>query len=288
MAIRFLAGSPQCVVFDFDETAARTFADAAPAIVGVEEASRRAAVAVFGEEGGEALIRSGGAQNRSPREVVKALFESGDYVMFSASAQGYMYKHYSALQACVPSGKGRALRLASRGSMLELATELFVRAKLLVLLSQVSVAWPVPSPGFFGCLELLRKVGIKTGIVSAGHELFITKFFSVHGVEPPPMVTDDDIRGGVMEGITKPDPRLLQFFLERESGGVPVSCENVLYVGDDVERDGYMARDAGSMFWLYNPSGIAHGVKLWDGAFEFECFDRFASAVMEERLVMGL
>lgn len=287
MNIRLSAGCPRLAVIDFDRTTANTFVGLTPNIHGVEEASRMAIEAIFGEAGVIALNAIGGPGNRSPRELIKALVEAGDRVMLFSAGLGYLSRHRTELMACMPEGKGRPLGIAPAPSV-ELMTEIFVCAKLLILNPQVSKEWPKAYPGYFDCLELLRDEEIGHGILSAGHETFIGRFFMANGVTPPRMVTDDDIRGGPLEGCTKPDIRLFRFCIDKIARMERIPSERVLIVGDDIERDGHMARDAGAQFGWFNSEGKKPNLPLWDGAFEFRHYDElkgaFEDAILTDRV----
>ncbi|MBU6323544.1 MAG: hypothetical protein KGI41_01275 [Patescibacteria group bacterium] len=277
----FEGNAPRVFVFDFDNTIANTAASPDSAMKGVEEASREAIGAVFGAYGTEALLKIGGAGNRSPRELIEELLQAGAAEdarsLMCGSALGYLGKHRSALMQCVPEGKGQSLALTVPAT-LDTMTEIFVRAKLLILLPQVGESWPRRIPGAAFFQEEAGWRGRTCGILSAGHERFITRFYETHHRKPLPMVTDDDIRGSLCKDWMKPDERLLRYAL-RKFGCFCVPMDDVLYLGDDLVRDGLMAKAAGTRFGWYNPAGRAPATPLWDGAFEFRRYDELSGAI---------
>jgi phosphoglycolate phosphatase-like HAD superfamily hydrolase len=162
--------------------------------------------------------------------------------------------------------------------------EIFVRLKISILDQQITTDWPKPMPHFMDLRLALKARGKGFGLLTAGHELFIRSAFAAQDCEPPNMLTDDDIRGTRWAGTQKPNPLLLELFLEKFHPTIRPQKEQILFLGDDIVRDGELARNAGVAFGLYSPYRIPAPHELWPGAFTFAHYRDLIHALGEEGL----
>lgn len=246
---RVLASAPiELLGADFDNTIAKTAAD-------VEDAYRRATIRVFGVVGARLFEHIGGLENRSPYEFVVALRRAfnREPERLEERARNYLEDEFPSLEACVPHGKGRKL-MVDDPEPVEMMLEILVREKLRYLLPQISREWPEIEPGFVALYKLCRVRNIDFAVISAGHELFIGRFFEAHEKPVPRLFTDDDLRGTKWQGVHKPDPRLMDRFFELHyPGAAEKRRQRMLYIGDDLRRDGLLAKKSGVRFGWYNP-----------------------------------
>jgi hypothetical protein len=268
-----LARGVTLFAYDFDKTLARTDVES-PEGITVEVAYALALDRICGTTG---LLRElGGLQNRAPLELAQAVLEHD--AEFLARAE--LIRDRKELSAgLVPEGKGVDL---SRATGVELVAELITRLKLARLTGQVHYAprqWP---PLCEGVTEQIAALGDRPyGIVSSGHDFFIEKSLAVWDVRLPDfIVTDDDLRGLPLpvSQKTKPGPFPMELLLARaRQAGLTVLNENVLYMGDDLDKDGGMARAARTRFVWYNPNGLPG--TLWEGACEIRHFAELTSVL---------
>ncbi|MBC7836250.1 HAD family hydrolase [Acetobacteraceae bacterium] len=262
---------------DFDMTVADSFTPP-PGGVGVPQACEHALEALFGEHGKPLLEKIGGFVNQSPGELMQAIFTMGMKLPLAAMARNYFEREADYLRECVPIGKGHPL-VWEENNQFNIVLELFVRAKLRPLVAQISKTWPVPSPGFFEFVQSLRGFGIPFGIITAGHDVFIQNFFAVHEVEVPVLLTGDDIRGSKHDGIEKPDAKLFELFLEKFGWMQPIAASSILYLGDDINRDGGLAHNTGVRFGLYSPFTV-YSERNWSPrTFQFGHFSDLTHAL---------
>ena len=211
------------LVLDFDGTVANTF-ELNPNGLGVSEAYENAVGVLFGLEALGQYRSSGGLKNRSPREVVRGL-----------QIQGFL----------------------SDGDTAQL-TENLVRLKIECLTSgigqplQDGALWPRLTLGFAEFWVQVRKnPETFTAILSSGHQAFITKTFEVHKLVLPHLTVTDDESRALPEPLSKPDPRLWQYMVERAN----MPLLNPVYIGDDQGKDGGLARNSGVPFLHFAPVG---------------------------------
>jgi phosphoglycolate phosphatase-like HAD superfamily hydrolase len=220
------------VLLDFDGTIANTFADS-PRGMNVNVASRLAISEVFGRNGALAFDESGGLRNREPGELVRDI-----------------------------GGMVRANGLDVAGN-----TEWFVAAKLSRLTAEISPEWPQLYPGAKGFLQKASRDGYwaDVGILSSGHDGFISRVLEVNGIDPSSMimVTSDLIRQREMPKRPRFKPNPYQFAeahrqwlvkkgilpVPEEGNGDPFVGRNygkdkILYVGDDPIKDGGLALES--------------------------------------------
>lgn len=252
--------NPRLIIFDYDGTIGDTSKPNASGM-NVEEASKQALVLLFGTSGATPLFQVlGGLRGRSPGELMKdALAASRNKDTLFANARTAFAREHERLASCVPHGKGRPLEWTP-DSPLPALTEFFVRAKLAILMDAMGKGgWPLSVQGSICFLATLRTHGIPYAILSAGHDRFIQASFSVWdcvNLLPRVMLTDDDVRGMAREDGTypqKPDPWLMDEVLRR-MGSAGVERTDVLYIGDDLARDGELAKRSGVSFGWFNPT----------------------------------
>lgn len=223
------------LVLDFDGTMADTFKPS-PNEIGVSEAYCLAVEELFGEKGGKALCAVGGLQNRAPIELIFALQTEG-------------------------------IGLSGR---LEDAAENLVKAKMEVLLREITSTWPLPCAGYpefnNSLFQICQSgVDVRLSILSSGHTKFIEKTLNIWNKQwkvfwPDVIVSDDDVRNlplPIQQKI-KPSPFLFELLREQTRG------ENFIYFGDDPEKDGMLAVNSGVPFgWFVsnnNKKGLPSAV----------------------------
>jgi len=204
------------LVSDFDGTIAQTF-EPSPNSMAVDKAYDLAVYDLFGKKGMEAYRASGGLRNRNPGEVVASLIERG----YSKNI---------------------------------ITVEDLVQRKLGYLLAEIGPNWPKPCQGFFQFYQVIECMdSVEFAILSSGHEEFIKKTFSIWGLNPPDiMLTDDDLSGYnpplPLELASKPSPFLFEL-IQEEWGG---ERKHMVMFGDDPEKDGKLAQNAGVPFGLFS------------------------------------
>ena len=210
----------QTLVLDFGGTLARTF-DSCEGVLSVHGAVEKVIYDMLGKYALHIYRERGGLRNRAPTEIISELI----------------------------------LLCELNPSLHDELTEEFVKRKVAILTDQISPEWPLPTPGCVGYLRHFSDVGLQLGIISTGHETFIRRCFEMWGLKMPmAIVSEDDMRGRKtlpLHDRVKPSPALFRVFLEK----LPVDPGEVLYVGDDPEKDGQFAANSGLRFCLYDPSG---------------------------------
>lgn len=155
----------------------------------------------------------------------------------------------------------------------QLLCDKLVKAKLEVLMNQISSTWPEPMPGYITFIEVLRKKQdagepINDIIISSGHEKFITKTFeTAFGVEPPKIILAQEAiqRTATEYGEAmpvKPSPRLMVYAYNLWRGQYslpgldeinPDDLPRMRYIGDDPSKDGQMAGVSRVPYYQINP-----------------------------------
>lgn len=251
--MRTMLQNARLAAFDFDGTIADTFAKS-PNGVDVVAAYEHALDTMFGKIG--VLESVGGLKNRAPTELVRDILQTQPGLL----AQGLRAyeRHRERLASLMPKGKGIALTPLNGQNRVDLLGELLVRLKLELLLREVGPAWPRP---FDGVLELFRELNAadkNIAIITSGHEPFIRKCFREWGVPCPTIVlSDDDLRPlpGSIEEKSKPSRILIHYLLMMaHQARVSVRWHDVVYFGDDLRKDGGLARNAGLPFGWFNPA----------------------------------
>jgi hypothetical protein len=222
---------------DFDGTIAIT-SEPAPNGMTVALAYEAAVQRVLGTNALSEYQAGGGLRNRAPSEVIIEL---------------------------APTLETEAVRRK---------TEDLVSAKLSVLSDQVGqrlpdgAFWPRPTEGFTDFwTKITAHPQMDTAIVSSGHQAFIERFYEVQDLPGPDlMVTDDDMRP-LMEYLApelcvKPGRLLLDIVhgrwlalhdIEPTYENLKTSRERIIYAGDDPNKDGGLADNAGVRFMHIDP-----------------------------------
>lgn len=221
------------VVADFDGTIANTFEDS-PAGVNVRTAYEQAIKESLGIDAYAIYLDKGGLRNRSPFQVVSELV----------------------------SGKTQR--------EVEGLTQKLNVTKLRLLCDEIGThfpdgsIWPRPIEGyveFVGGVSSLEE-GFRPNhvVLSSGHHAFIGRTLNAWGLfdgDSRPRVFSEELARGVararglsVQSMSKPSFRLMEFVLETIYG--PTIGEeirsSVIYVGDDPEKDGGLARNSGVDF----------------------------------------
>jgi hypothetical protein len=242
----------QLVAEDFDGTAFCTF-EKSPSGLGVSEAYALSVEDMFGIEALNTFLRSGGLRNRAPVEVVQQL---------------------------APDAESEELnRLVQK----------LIEVKLNILMGEVGTRfldgslWPRPTEGYMDLCEMIetaRQEGrlVDDAIISSGHEAFIEKTFKVWNVHPPTRIiaTETTQRLAVdleiaPENFVKPNSLLMGVArsMWAQEYGISISPgeelpndvrRRMLYVGDDLVKDGELAKNSGVAFELIDP---ADSVTSW-------------------------
>lgn len=236
---------------------------------GVNEAYSQALLDIFGQEALD-ILRNHGLNNRAPGQVVELIFSEGEDIkdIFVQNAKLFFEKDERfLLEDLVPEDKGYKLEW-SEGHLENLFTELLVRVKLSYLMNNIGTKnpdgtmWPEVFPGVIDFFETLKNYG-DLGIISSGHDLFIKKSFELYNMECPEiMVTDDDLRIKSKSLISKPSPFLIHLALRQWGYGDIPPHESIIYTGDDIEKDGQMAVNAGVPFIYFDQKNESHWYEL--------------------------
>ena len=253
---------------DFDGTVLNTF-EQSPSGYGVHEAYQKAIQDIFGEKALKIFSKIG-LKNRTPGEVVKHILGTGNAREILEFTRLYFQKdEIYKFENLVPDGKGVKLSWNEENPY-PLLAELLVRVKLFYLMKNIGSKmqgggrWPRIYPGVSLFLKTLRSYS-DFGIVSSGHDIFIQKCFDLYEIEHPKvMITDDDVRGlniKDLSKISKPSPYLIHLALKKW-GLTENPFDSVVYTGDDIEKDGIMAKRAGVPFIHFNEVNKNHWYDL--------------------------
>ena len=286
---RFLEslGKTRFFFFDFDGTIAHTFLhipnEPANIVVG---AYSQALSTIWGKEAFELLHSVNGLQNRAPGELIRAILEqaekefAGGRQDLITEAKAAFYEKFMGkpmnvrLSACVAQGKGFPWVWNNKNPE-QTITEFLVRAKLDILLVKIGEHYPTPCPGFKHFYQKLhcQEPGSYnvSGIISSGHEVFIQQTFAAWKIKCPNLLlTDDDLRGSHKIDYVqaaKPNPILVDMlyhlWLKSQYSQLParqfqefkeLAKTRTIYFGDDLNKDGGLAQNAGIRFGHFNPN----------------------------------
>jgi hypothetical protein len=229
---------------DLDGTAALTFKPS-PNNIDVSEAYRQAIEHEFGVMALKQYIASGEHKNRTPSEIVAEIAPD-------LSEQELLDK-----SACL---------VATKIAIIE--PEIVAGPKM----------WPEPSEGF---LESWERINANTAVVSSGHRVLIRKMFDTWGVRQPDiLISEETLRETEPEKPiaqkVKPHAFSLELALAQwtELYDVPKDTRNyrlalmkahnkVVYVGDDIDKDGGMAASCNIPFVLIEQLNSRQG---WQAA----------------------
>jgi len=273
--------------FDFDNTVAHTFLhipnESDNIVVG---AYGQALNMIWEKDAFELLHSVNGLKNRAPGELIRAILEQAEKEL-PGSRQSLITKAKAAfhdkfmgkpmnerLSACVASGKGFPWIWDDKKPE-QTITEFLVRAKLNTLLVKIGEHYPTPCPGFVQFYQKLRcqEPGSYnvSGIISSGHEVFIKQTFAAWKIKCPCLLlTDDDLRGSTKIDYVqaaKPNPILVdmlyRIWLKSQFSSLAarqfqefkeVAKARTIYFGDDLNKDGGLAKNAGVRFGYFNPN----------------------------------
>lgn len=246
---------------DFDGTMARTF-DPSPNGIGVQEAYRIALPRLFGGEILSIYDAIGGLNNRAPSGLVDNLIE------FEPSLRQVAMRR---IVEEIPE----VMELSLGRGEIALITEALVRFKLEILLGEITNSWPLPCEGFISFINIFEFLSgqglhLEVGILTAGHHAFIRRVAQSWGIPcPRVMVTDDDTRWLDCPVDMRVKPAVLLFDMTMTIcaslfGEVPRG--NIIYFGDDINRDGRQADLCNIPFGHFGDGPVDH---LPRGSFVF-------------------
>src|SRR3989338_3186708 len=303
------------LAFDFDNTIAQTFVPS-PNNLGVLEVHDYVVKDIFGEKGLTIYKNKlQGLQNRAPLELVHQLLTQECSETLKDCALEFLRTKADSLNGQVPKDKGIPLDLNLR-PLDQVLTELFVRTKLLYLVSEVgqkfpdSRIWPQPTNGFLEFWETVTTINsqsdfrIDTAIISSGHENFIRKTFSVWGIDCPNiLVTDDDIRAKKypQQLNRRVKPGVFPFALAHHEWlrmQALTDChfdinyasairDRIVYFGDDPQKDGMLAENSGVSYGQFGSLAWQH---LYNNQFVFDdwCDPAYALKSHQTYLQVGM
>lgn len=270
-----MAGQNYLLVSDFDGTIADTAAN--PSGVGVIQAYEYAVGCVFGEEGLSLYQMLGGLRNRAPGEVAIELL--GMRPEFEQEAMARIEPDI------LPSLRGRRTR--------SVIAEMLVHYKLELLMREIGLEWPPLCTGF-ACfaeaIERFAKATFEIAIISSGHDDFIKRTNGLHCIPCSLMVTDDEMRTRRYPvdptKRVKPAPFGFNLLVRRWLAAGPARDRSrVIYFGDDPNKDGGLAINAGVPFGLFN-NGSKRGVEQYHfptGSFEFSDWSVVAEFIVNRQ-----
>ena len=302
---------------DFDGTIAQSFVPS-PNGIGINEAYRLACDDIFGPRGLMLYDGLGGLQNRAPIELVEVMLEAGSRADLIRRAEYFLNHERAALEGGVPNGKGASLDWEVNSHSLVMA-EMLVRVKMRHFWPEIGSRfpdgriWPEPCAGFLEFYREFRsfaersatpEIRIELGILSSGHDHFITKCFQAWEVPCPDLlVTDDLMRSSACQHMApekKTKPAVGPFeMLQRQWSqkfGEEQEESRALYVGDSVKSDGGLAENLGICFVWFNPakqaqpnfSGDIHSIADWrelEPILRPQTIDRLEQGVNLSRIV---
>ncbi|MFA6383293.1 MAG: HAD family hydrolase [Parcubacteria group bacterium] len=267
-----------------------------PHNIGLRDAHQISIKRIFGERGADSFQAIGGLQNRAPLELVSALLSQD--LRLQETAKMYFIRNCGRLKNIQWKDDDPI------GSV----TEVFVTEKMFVYASELGkhpggVIWPEPCKGFLSLLDSLRElkekgIPIDLAILSAGHTPFIKKTFKAWGYPLPKVVlSDDEVRyiNCPIERKIKPSTFLLylvQKRLARLHGKINLPLKDakemrlkMAYFGDDLERDGELARRAGIPFGWFTPGTIFQAI---DNGIRFSDWQVIANHLRDEETFVDM
>lgn len=240
-------------VFDFDNTVADTFAPS-PNGLDVHTAYDIALEQLFGEP--HLLKVVGGLKNRAPTELVHDIVRAEPKLVVHAMRTYDLLR--TRVQHLMPKGTGIPLVPIKGDNYLPLLGEMIVRLKLECLAGEVSPQWPRPFDGVGELFEELRTRKKKLALISSGHDSFIRSSFKAWGIQCPDIVLSDDVLRplpGPIAQKSKPSKLLIHYLLMMAAQSrIDARWDQLAYFGDDLVKDGGLARNADIPFGWYNPA----------------------------------
>lgn len=298
--------SEYLICTDFDKTLADTMKPS-PNNMGVLQAYEFAIRSVLGNEGLKTYSLIGGLQNRAPIELVNALLKnSNNKEKLIRNAAIFFRKQLPSLKKFTPEGKTTPI-IWDSANIETTISEMIVLSKLSCFMDEIGTKlknggiWPEPCAGvldFIKAIDYINrkgKVKIRLAILSSGHTPFIQKTFKVWKQECPSiLIADDDVRMLPIEQERKVKPSKFLFdlvFLDwlqtlEWKGEASKHRENVMYIGDDMDKDGKLADNAGVLFGWFNPDNKKNG--NLNGGFSFRDWYRIANFLRQEDVLKSL
>jgi hypothetical protein len=253
---------------------------------GLSSAYEGAIQNVLGEEGIDKLKKIGGRKGRITRQLVEDLL-SQNGAQLVINAREYYDTYANTLLDLVPKGKGYGM-IWNNDDPRGIITELVARVKLGILLEEEVK----PRKGFIEFWNLLKAfkedgVPIITAVISSGHDELVKEAFKTFELNTPDiLVTDDDMRALPLPESTrlkgKPGPiplwkawyEMKKLQNQDTSFYTPMLEEKMIFFGDDVNRDGRMAKNASITWGLYQPDEIVSvEIDIKENAFIFKHWD---------------
>jgi phosphoglycolate phosphatase-like HAD superfamily hydrolase len=287
-------GKSHMYEIDFDETCFSTFISNNDGIA-VHEAYEGAIASIFGAE----ALEDFDLANRAPNDIVDELFELNPQFIQEALAHAQQY--FARPDDVTDIGLGMIARFAGRNEAVhdELSTrattEMIVIRKKEILVPKIGYDWPEAVEGFSEAWTELNErrekdqkwQRVHLAIVSSGHTDFIKKVMEIAGLPHPDVyMTDDEMRRQVTPK-TKPHPYALQLVRNawlnaylvpksqrRDNEFMNATKRRQAYIGDDIKKDGGMAKRDGIAFlhhdgrpdtWSYILSKIIENVESGEG-----------------------
>lgn len=294
------------VAIDFDETVAHTF-EQSPNGVGVKKAYDNAIKNIFGDEGMQIYVdKLGGLQNRSPSHLVDLILRESINSHLELSASQFFEENISRLLSLMPPSRIKE-RLCKREIDNEIITELVIIEKLSYLFNEVGnnlqdgQIWPRLCNGFDCFYQTIEDINteeedivIDIAIVSSGHDEFIKKTFLTHDLKPPEIIiTDDTIRGKkypALEKRVKPKPYPFALahreWLRDQNICSKHSRKNIVYIGDDPNKDGSLAKNCDVLFGLFDPRSHCK-LELSENRFSFSDWRELADTLQKNKQLLS-
>ncbi|KKQ35234.1 MAG: hypothetical protein US51_C0011G0002 [Microgenomates group bacterium GW2011_GWA2_37_6] len=216
------------ILIDFDGTMANTFVDS-PNGFNVTNAYLYAIWELFGENGVRAFHERGGLRNSPPEELAEDI-------------------QRRTLQVDAPAR--------------EVAKQI-VDIKLSLIAPEISTSWPRLYPGFKDFMDVVGRAEgtFKLGVLSSGHDGFISRVFEVNGFRPPDiLVTNDYLSQRRFPMRQRYKPRSYQMAVAHKQWlngrdaidsskpepylGRSYEKPRIVYIGDDPNKDGGLGIEA--------------------------------------------
>lgn len=187
------------------------------------------------------------------------------------------------LAKLMPRGKGIPLVPLHEADRLALLGEMLVRLKLELLMDEVGPSWPLPFAGALEFLEDLRERDKTLAIISSGHDAFIRRCFGEWGARCPEIVlSDDDLRPlpDPIEKKTKPNGLLIQYVIMMANmRGRKMTARDLVYFGDDIDKDGRLAANALVPFGHFCPGASEPDPRIGPDGFLVTSWDEARRAL---------
>ncbi|MDO8265390.1 MAG: hypothetical protein Q7T41_00440 [Candidatus Saccharibacteria bacterium] len=278
--------SSRLVASDYDGTQFDTFTPPLGGM-GVGEAYEQAIKTVLGPYALDEYKLQGGHKNRTPSAIIESLINRSDgrflHLVLELAQSGASTEELAEVASRTKHPAINQGLIYIDPDHLKIITDTLVFVKLAPLLAQIGQKlddgsfWPNPIDGFLDFAlfaEQVRRDGVplNTAVISAGHTQFIEKTYALYGVENPDIfVTDEIVRSLVpnmsaeRRGKPAPIPMLLakRSWLDihdvspsnlRNETIAPDINARIIYIGDDPEKDGGLAKNSHIDFIWVDPA----------------------------------